>query len=115
MNNEKIKAAEEPLLSFLDEAKHALAITWNEEDKDIERLLNRSVHAINELVGVELDYDINLSAREIVIERVRYGYNNALDEFENNYRQPLSRLILNVAIDERKKAENGNQTIPENI
>ncbi|MBQ6446613.1 MAG: hypothetical protein IJJ10_04000 [Bacillus sp. (in: Bacteria)] len=87
---------------LLDEVKEALAITWNEEDSNIIKLIDRSVYYINDLVGVELDLKVNLSARELVINRIRYEYNNALDQFETNFEQPLSRLILHVALKERE-------------
>lgn len=87
---------------LLDEVKEALAITWDEEDSNIIKLIDRSVYYINDLVGVELDLKVNLSARELVINRIRYEYNNALDQFETNFEQPLSRLILHVALKERE-------------
>lgn len=87
---------------LLDEVKEALAITWNEEDSNIIKLIDRSVYYINDLVGVELDLKVNLSARELVINRIRYEYNNALDQYENNFEQPLSRLILHAALKERE-------------
>ncbi|MEB9549534.1 hypothetical protein P4J60_20900 [Bacillus cereus] len=108
MRQEQKKAVKELSSSLLDEVKDALSITWDDEDKNITSLTEASIYEINELVGVELDLEINLSARKMVIQRTRYDYNNALDEFEENYSKPLSRLILNVAIDERKKADNGN-------
>lgn len=87
---------------LLDEVKEALAITWDEEDNNIVKLIDRSVYYINDLVGVELDLKVNLSARELVINRIRYEYNNALDQFETNFEQPLSRLILHAALKERE-------------
>ncbi|PEQ02670.1 hypothetical protein [Bacillus toyonensis] len=87
---------------LLDEVKEALAITWNEEDSNIIKLIDLSVYYINDLVGVELDLKVNLSARELVINRIRYEYNNALDQFETNFEQPLSRLILHAALKERE-------------
>lgn len=87
---------------LLDEVKEALAITWNEEDNNILKLIDRSIYYINDLVGVELDLKVNLSARELVINRIRYEYNNALDQYENNFEQLLSRLILHAALKERE-------------
>ncbi|MFJ8453321.1 hypothetical protein [Bacillus paramycoides] len=94
---------------LLEDVKHALAITWIEEDNNIVKLIDRSVYYINDLVGAELDLTVNLVARELVINRIRYEYNNALDQFESNFFQPLSRLTLHVAIGERKN-NNGNRT-----
>lgn len=90
---------------LLEDVKHALAITWTEEDNNIIKLIDRSVYYINDLVGAELDLTVNLVARELVINRIRYEYNNALDQFESNFFQPLSRLTLQVAIDERKTSD----------
>ncbi|MDA2567519.1 hypothetical protein PDQ34_26805 [Bacillus cereus] len=109
MYNQQGQAARKQLSPDLfGEIKNACAITWNEEDREIQRLAERSVYAINDLVGVELDLKKDLSARELVIERCRYAYNNAIDEFEKNFKPELSRLILRVAIQERKKAEDGD-------
>jgi len=96
---------------LLDEVKEALAITWTEEDNNIVKLIGRSVYYINDLVGAELDLTVNLVARELVINRIRYEYNNALDQFESNFAQPLSRLIFHVALDERK-IDDGTGTTP---
>ncbi|TKH73969.1 hypothetical protein FC686_21765 [Bacillus cereus] len=87
---------------LLDEVKHVLAITWTEEDNNIIKLIDRSIYYINDLVGAVLDLKVNLVARELVINRIRYEYNNALDQFETNFEQPLSRLILHVALKERE-------------
>ncbi|WP_277855868.1 hypothetical protein [Bacillus cereus] len=87
---------------LLDEVKEALAITWVEEDNHIVKLIGSSVYYINDLVGAELDLTVNLTARELVINRIRYEYNNALDQFEDNFEKPLSRLILHVALKERE-------------
>ncbi|HDR6246167.1 TPA: hypothetical protein QCU24_003952 [Bacillus cereus] len=87
---------------LLGEVKEALAITWVEEDNHIVKLIGSSVYYINDLVGAELDLTVNLTARELVINRIRYEYNNALDQFEDNFEKPLSRLILHVALKERE-------------
>ncbi|MBJ7955840.1 hypothetical protein [Bacillus cereus] len=95
---------------LLDDVKHALAITWTEEDNNIIKLIDRSVYYINDLVGAELDLTVNLVARELVINRIRYEYNNALDQFESNFFQPLSRLTFQVALDERKVSDGTGTT-----
>lgn len=92
---------------LLDDTKHALAITWTEEDNNIIKLIDQSVYYINDLVGAELDLKVNLVARSLVINRVRYEYNNVLDLFEPNFARLLSRLTFQVALDERK-VTNGN-------
>ncbi|ONG91826.1 hypothetical protein BKK40_07960 [Bacillus cereus] len=105
MENNQSEVALVSHFDLLEDVKHALAITWTEEDNNIVKLIDRSVYYINGLVGAELDLTVNLVARELVINRIRYEYNNALDQFESNFSQPLSRLTLQVAIDERKTSD----------
>lgn len=102
MNEIESGAALVSPFDLLDEVKEALAITWVEEDNHIVKLIGSSVYYINDLVGAELDLTVNLTARELVINRIRYEYNNALDQFEDNFEKPLSRLILHVALKERE-------------
>ncbi|MGG1328624.1 hypothetical protein ABE222_18035 [Bacillus tropicus] len=102
MEENQLKVALVSPFDLLDDVKEALAITWDEEDSNIVKLIDRSVYYINDLVGVELDLKVNLSARELVINRIRYEYNNALDQFETNFKKPLSRLILHAALKERE-------------
>ncbi|MGN4423422.1 hypothetical protein ACTFQN_06135 [Bacillus cereus group sp. MYBK30-1] len=101
MSDNQLKATLQSPFDLLEDVKGALAITWDEEDSNIVKLIDRSVYCINDLVGVELDLKVNLSARELVINRIRYEYNNALDQFEPNFYRELSRLILHVALKER--------------
>ena len=105
MENNQSQATLQSPFDLLEDVKHALAITWTEEDNDIVKLIDRSVYYINDLVGAVLDLKVNLVARELVINRIRYEYNNALDQFESNFFQPLSRLILQVALNERKTSD----------
>lgn len=102
MEENQLKVALVSPFDLLDDVKEALAITWDEEDNHIVKLIGSSVYYINDLVGAELDLTVNLTARELVINRIRYEYNNALDQFETNFEQPLSRLILHVALKERE-------------
>lgn len=105
MSDNQLQATLQSPFDLLDDVKHALAITWTEEDNNIIKLIDRSVYYINDLVGAVLDLKVNLVARELVINRIRYEYNNALDQFETNFEQPLSRLTFQVALDERKVSD----------
>ncbi|OOR30245.1 hypothetical protein [Bacillus cereus] len=105
MNEIESRAALVSPFDLLEDTKHALAITWTEEDNNIVNLIGGSVYYINDLVGAELDLTVNLVARSLVINRVRYEYNNVLDLFEPNFAGLLSRLTLQVAIDERKTSD----------
>lgn len=83
---------------LLDELKSRLRITWNDEDETLKTQLSNGKAYLSEVTGASFDYEKEESAKELLIERCRYVYNNAADEFEANFQAGLSRLILKVAI-----------------
>lgn len=91
-------AADELLL----ELKDRLLITWEDEatDRQLNRLLVRGQAYLNELCGTEFTYVDGSTERELLMERCRYDWNNALSDFEDNFHKELSRLILRVAVDD---------------
>jgi len=92
---------EELLASLLEEVKNSLRITWTDEDNHLKKLINRSVAYLEDLTGTSFDYAKDEQPKSLLLERCRYVYNNAADEFEKNFQQELSRLILKVAITKR--------------
>ncbi|MCT4573210.1 hypothetical protein N3930_39330, partial [Bacillus thuringiensis] len=50
------------------------------------------------LTNASFDFSKELTPKDLLLERCRYVYNNAGDEFEKNYKSELSRLILDVAL-----------------
>lgn len=93
------------LLDLLIDVKNNLRITWDEEDGDLKKLIKRSVAYLDNLTGAPLDYSEEDSPKELLLERCRYVYNNATDEFEPNFHRELSRLIMKVAIEDAKANE----------
>ena len=89
---------------MLEEVKRALAITWDDEGIDlrINELIKQSQSAIDELLGVEIDYTSNLIAKELMINRIRYAYNNALEYFETNFQKEILRLQLMIGVQNAK-------------
>jgi len=85
---------------LLIELKDRLQITWEDmaTDRELKRLLIRGQSYFNELCEVKFEFKVESSERELLLERCRYSWNNALDEFEENYHKELSRLILMVAV-----------------
>jgi hypothetical protein len=83
---------------LLAELKSNLRITWSDEDEDLKKLLVRAGAYLNELCGDTLDYSEDGQPKTLLLERCRYVYNNAADEFEPNFKHELSRLILKVAM-----------------
>ncbi|XHB95900.1 hypothetical protein AAFF39_03715 [Lactococcus garvieae] len=78
----------------LDSFKHRMRISSDDpaEMESLEMMLGASYTAILRLVGVQDAQD--LEVKELIFERARYAYNDALDEFEVNYRRNINLLFL---------------------
>ncbi|MGQ8823677.1 hypothetical protein ACUTUE_09920 [Bacillus sp. NA_146.1] len=84
--------------NLLDELKDLLKITWNDEDAHLNKILSRGKGYLFGLTNASFDFSNEEWPKELLLERCRYVYNNAGDEFEKNYRDELSRLILHAAL-----------------
>lgn len=90
---------------MLDELKSRLRITWSDEDITLNNLINSSKAYLEDLAGApSFDLENNLVVQELVLERCRYVYNNAADEFLKNFADDLLRLRLKVATQLRSEA-----------
>ena len=85
---------------LLERLKERLKITWDDEDILLINTLERAEKSLNALMGVELDYNTPGPAQELLLERCRYDYNNALEYFEQNFAREILRLQLQVAAEE---------------
>lgn len=92
---------------LLTELKERLQISWTDEttDRVLGKILARGMSFFNALCVKEFTFTENSPERELLMERCRYVWNNALDEFEVNYRKELKRLIMQVAVEKRKAGE----------
>lgn len=79
---------------MLEEVKAYLKITWNDEDTELESVINRSKSYLEALSGTVLDFETNLEARGLLLDRCRYVYNNASEYFEENFQKEILRLQL---------------------
>jgi len=84
---------------MLQELKRKLKITWDDEDVDIQDMIDLGKSNLNELVGVELDYEANSQARSLLFNYCRYDYNNAVEYFEENFQKEILRLQLITGVD----------------
>jgi hypothetical protein len=86
---------------LLTEIKGRLTITWNDEgtERDLKIQLNRGQAYLNKLCGTKFSFNEDSPERELLMERCRYIWNNALDDFEKNFSKELSRLILTTAVE----------------
>lgn len=85
---------------MLEEVKSRLRITWDDEDDLLEGIIEQGEYYLDDLTGVELDYEKNGQARSLLFEYCRYAYNNALEYFEENFSSEILRLQLQVGVDE---------------
>lgn len=69
------------------------------EDENLRRILSASVISLKKACG---DYDINADEdfKELVFERSRYVYNDALEFFDNNFLSRINSLSLAKALEE---------------
>jgi hypothetical protein len=68
----------------LEEFKERMKITSNSEDKNLQRMLASSFNRITELCG-EFDLERESSGKDLVFERTRFMYNDALEYFEDSF------------------------------
>ncbi|KOS60898.1 phage head-tail connector protein [Lysinibacillus agricola] len=95
---------------LLKELKGRLRITWDDEDAELERIINRAKSYLEKLTSKAFSFELDQWETELLLERCRYVYNNAADEFEKNFADELKRLILHVALE--KRAVDGEQEDP---
>jgi len=74
---------------ILKEFKERMHISHSAEDENLKRLLQHSLADIQAKCGA-FDISTHSRGRELVMERTRYVYNDALEYFDKNF---LSQLI----------------------
>lgn len=70
-----------------------------DEDNNLKRILSTSAKALIKACG---EYDINTDEtfKELVFERSRYVYNDALEYFNSNFLSQINSLGIDKALDE---------------
>ncbi|MBJ7948853.1 MULTISPECIES: hypothetical protein [Bacillus cereus group] len=73
----------------------------DEEDDNLKRILSTSNKALLRVCG---NYDLNKDGefKELVFERSRYVYNDALEYFEKNFLSQINSLGIDKALEEIK-------------
>lgn len=94
---------------LLVRVKRNLMITWEDSDTEImlKEMILSSQRYFKDKAGIELKFEKEAAETELLCERVRYAYNNALDDFEKNYGSEIAALILDSALsaNEREKSD----------
>lgn len=84
---------------LLIKVKRRLHILHDEEDENLADMIATSIFDLKNKCG-DFDVNINLSARELVIERVRYMYNDSLEYFDKNWQSRILELAISLGKDE---------------
>lgn len=90
---------------MLEDLKEHLKITWDDEDKKLNKLIQRGKDYLNDLAGVELDFESETSVKSLLLDYCRYSYNNATEYFEENFKRDLLRLQLKSAVSSYENKE----------
>lgn len=83
---------------MLQKVKDYLKITWDDEDQNLTEIIERAKAYLNNLVGIELDFDAEDDPRALLLDRCRYVYNNAGEYFAENFEGDILRLQLAAAV-----------------
>ncbi len=84
---------------IIKEFKDRMHISHSSEDDNLKRLLSFSVAYIKEKCG-NFDINENERAKELVFERTRYLYNDAVEFFEDNFLSDIISLGIVLAEDD---------------
>jgi len=74
-------------------------ISHSSEDDNIKRLLSFSIADLQGKCG-HFDIEKDGRAKELVFERTRYAYNDALEYFNDNFLSQINSLGLSIALKE---------------
>ena len=92
----------EILEQLLADVKDYLQISWTDEanDRRLSDMIQSSAAYLDGVTAATNDYTAPGNMRTLLLERVRYQYNGALDALLNNY---LS-LVVSAQLDSQKEA-----------
>ncbi|MEO3686473.1 hypothetical protein QK916_02895 [Lactococcus lactis] len=95
-------AAQDFAEKSLDAFKDRMRISTTDENElnNLKKMLGASYIAILRLVGIKENPDEN--DEELIFERARYVYNDALDEFLHNYEQDIRYAWLSHHLDDEE-------------
>ena len=87
---------QEEIQQLLQDIKDYLHITWDDEktDKNLTGMIKRGMKKLNDIAGLNLDFTIEDSPRELLFDYVRYANSQALEVWEKNFQSELLSLHL---------------------
>ena len=87
---------QEEIQQLLQDIKDYLHITWEDEktDKNLTGMIKREMKKLDDIAGLNLDFTIEDSPRELLFDYVRYANSQALEVWEKNFQSELLSLHL---------------------
>ena len=84
-------------MALIDDVKTYLGITWSDPhtDSNVAGILARAQSKICDYAGTTLDFETESSEKQLLLDLCRYIYNNASEDFEDNYKHELVMLRVN--------------------
>lgn len=79
---------------MLTEVKAYLKITWESENSDLEGYIGRGKSLIDSLTGTRNKYEEEGLAKSLLLDYVRYAYNNGLEYFQDNFAKEILHLQI---------------------
>jgi hypothetical protein len=95
---------------MLNEFKQRMRFDGDHEDGNLIRILNASVEDLTQKCG---KYDVNTNEvfKELVFERSRYVYNDALEFFNANFLTQINSLAMAKALEEIVLEDDSDATV----
>lgn len=90
-----MEVSEDLLKTFKDR----MHISHNSEDSNLKQLLSFSIADLQDKCGV-FNVDEHDRARELVMERTRYAYNDSIEFFDENFQSQITNLGFSLYVAE---------------
>lgn len=90
--------------------KNYLKITWNDEDVDIQKIIDRGKSYLNRKAGAQLDYLNDLEVQQLLLDYGRYVYNHSFELFETNFKRELLSLSIRKGVEAHVAATTDTET-----
>lgn len=94
-------------MDMLTEVKAYLKITWESENSDLEGYVLRGKSLLDSLTGTANKYEEEGLAKSLLLDYVRYAYNNGIEYFQDNF----AKEILHLQIMEGINAMGGDEDV----
>jgi len=83
---------EQETTDLLNDVKNYLRITWDDEDDDLTKMIERAKSYFKSLIEADIDFVNDGQNRQLLLDRCRYMRNHAIEEFEDNFRSEIINM-----------------------